>query len=109
MTKVTVYCTNNINVGIKIFGHANDNAMEGEDIVCAGISALAINFINSVDKFTTDEEYSLGTDEVSGLIDFKFKGAIGSKAQLLLDSLVLGLVNLQEEYKDYILVDYKEV
>lgn len=109
MTNITIYSTNNKNIGIRIFGHANDNAVEGADIICAGISALAINFINSVDKFTTDEEYSLGMDEQSGLIDFKFEGIVSSKAQLLIDSLILGLVNLEQEYKDYIKVDYKEV
>lgn len=109
MTNITIYSMNNKNIGIRIFGHANDNAVEGEDIICAGISALAINFLNSVDKFTTDEEYSLGMDEQSGLIDFKFEGTVSSKAQLLMDSLILGLVNLEQEYKDYIKVDYKEV
>ncbi|MFR2781914.1 MAG: ribosomal-processing cysteine protease Prp [Clostridium sp.] len=39
--------------GIVIEGHAG-YAEEGEDIICAAVSALAINFYNSVETFTED-------------------------------------------------------
>ena len=45
MTNITIYCKNNKYIGICLSGHSG-YADEGEDIVCAGISALTINFIN---------------------------------------------------------------
>ena len=40
--------------GIVMEGHAG-YAQEGEDIICAAVSALALNFFNSVETFTEDE------------------------------------------------------
>ena len=40
--------------GIVMEGHAG-YAEEGEDIICAAVSALALNFFNSVEAFTEDE------------------------------------------------------
>ena len=45
MTNITVYCKDNTYTGFRIEGHAG-YADEGEDIICAGISVLAINFVN---------------------------------------------------------------
>jgi hypothetical protein len=107
MTKITVFRTNDIYTGIRIAGHAG-YAEAGEDIVCAGISVLAINFINSVEEFTEDE-FIVDTDEEGALIDFKFKAVPTNESRLLMKSLVLGLADLQQENKDFISLDYKEV
>lgn len=107
MTKITVYVKDNIYSGICIAGHSGF-ADEGEDIVCAGISVLAINFINSVEKFTTDK-FQMTENEDDGIIDFQFLHMPDSDAQLLLKSLVLGLEEMEKEYNDFISLDYKEV
>ena len=41
-------------VGFRMTGHA-EYAEYGSDIVCAAVSVLVINTINSVEKFTDDE------------------------------------------------------
>ena len=54
MTKVTFYQNSeNQCVGFTSEDHAG-YAQEGEDIVCAGISALVINTVNSIEDFTED-------------------------------------------------------
>ena len=107
MTHITVYRTNQLPVGIRVEGHAG-YADAGADIVCAGISVLTINFINSVESFT-DDKFEVNSDEEGAVIDFKFTDVPSDKSRLLFDSLVLGLRDLQNENKDFISLDSKEV
>ena len=107
MTHITVYRTGDTYAGVRIEGHAG-YADAGEDIVCAGISVLAINFINSVEKFT-DDKFTVTSDEEGGLIDFRFSAIPSVESRLLMKSLVLGLGDLEEVNKDFISLDYKEV
>ena len=58
MIKATVFKNstdsgNAVYTGIVMEGHAG-YADEGEDIICAAVSALALNFFNSVEAFTED-------------------------------------------------------
>ncbi len=46
--------------------------MQGEDVVCAGVSALVINTINSIGNLT-EEAFSIDTDEESGQIVFRLE------------------------------------
>ena len=79
--------------GIVIKGHAG-YAEEGEDIICAAVSALAINFYNSVETFTDDGfEGIAGQEDVQ--FDFRFTSDISPESQLLMNSLVLGLQNIE--------------
>ena len=89
-------------------GHAG-YAQEGEDIICAAVSALALNFFNSVETFTEDEfEGRAGQEDVQ--FEFRFTSDISPESQLLMNSLVLGLRNIEKDYgKSYINVKYKEV
>ena len=108
MTNITVYCKDKTYIGFRMSGHSG-YADAGEDIVCAGISALAINFINSVEQLT-DEKYSMFEHEEDGIIDYMLEGEpLSREAEILIKSLVLGLVELEKEYKDFISLDYKEV
>ena len=99
-------------MGFKSKGHAGF-ADSGYDIICAGVSALVINFINSAEELC-HAEYSLDTDEETGLIDYKislsFSSPAGHDADLLMKSLVLGLQGIQNTYgNDYIILKFREV
>ncbi len=49
-------------------------------------------------------------DEETGGFSFRFTGSVSRESRLLIDSLVLGLTNIQESYgKKYIHIRYKEV
>jgi uncharacterized protein YsxB (DUF464 family) len=96
------------NVGFEVSGHAG-YAKRGEDIVCAAISVLTINTINSIEKFT-DDKFVLKQNERTGFISFKLKGKPGDEASLLLKSMILGLTDIVKEYGDeYIRLIFKEV
>ena len=82
--------------GFHIEGHSGYDD-RGKDIVCAAVSALAINCVNSIEEFTEDE-FSVGSDEARGMIDFELSGAGSERAELLLHSLILGLESISETY-----------
>lgn len=107
MIKAIFYSRNNKYFGFKISGHAEYGCC-GRDVVCAGTSALVINTINSIDKFTQD---STVTEECEdGLVRFKIVGDVSSESRLLLRSLRLGLCSIYEEYgDDYIQIYFREV
>ena len=107
MTNIMIYCRDNKYIGFCVSGHSG-YAKEGEDIVCAGISALTINCINSIEQLTA-EKFHMFQHEDDGIIDYILEEKPGMEAEILLKSLVLGLTDLENEYKDFISLDYKEV
>ncbi|MCR5213226.1 MAG: ribosomal-processing cysteine protease Prp [Eubacterium sp.] len=108
MIKAVFYTRNDKIFGLKIDGHAYYGGFFAKDVVCASVSALVINTLNSISKYTKDKlevkEYR------SGLIKFKIDGAISPQSDLLLKSLQLGLTDIYGEYGDkYIRVYFREV
>ena len=83
--------------GFRMSGHA-EYAEYGQDIVCAAVSALVINTINSIEQYTEDA-FESSVDPETGTVLFKIKDMpVGSSSELLLKSLVLGLSGIQDEY-----------
>ena len=87
-------------------GHAG-YAQEGYDIVCAAVSVLVINTVNSLEAFTED---SFEAEEADGYVSFKFTAPVSERGKLLMDSLVLGLTEIEHSYNNrYLTVKVKEV
>lgn len=109
MTKITIFKNNDKKfLGFDCLGHAG-YADAGEDIVCAGISVLVINTINSLSMYT-GEVFSTDSDEESGRIILRFASPAGHDADLLMKSLVLGLKEIQNTYgNDFIILNFREV
>ncbi|MCL1997030.1 MAG: ribosomal-processing cysteine protease Prp [Defluviitaleaceae bacterium] len=69
----------------------------GDPIVCAAVSLLSLNTINSVDKFT-QQVFTHSIDN-GGFLTFECKSdTVDKEAALLLNSLLLGLVGIEESY-----------
>ena len=83
-------------------------AESGSDIVCAAASALAQNTVNSIEQFT-DDAFCVDVDEVSGGLDVRLEPGYSKETELLLNSLILGLQGIEEEYMEYIDVIFEEV
>ena len=97
MIKISIYQNEeDVITGFRLIGHAG-YADHGQDIVCAAVSVLVINTINSIEQFTKDV-FSLEQDEESGMIEFHVTSKISDESKLLLNSLFLGLSGVQEEY-----------
>ncbi len=108
MTQVTIY-NNELDeiVGFKAYGHAGyDEA--GYDIVCAAISVLTINTVNAIDAYA-DDRTSLITDELDGSMEYKILDRPTAEATLLLNTMVLGLESIVQNYENYIDLKFEEV
>lgn len=81
--------------GIKVFGHAN-YATEGQDIVCAGATALVQTLIKSIEDLTEDEiEYDISP----GRADIKY-GNLSEKSKTLIDSFFVGICMIADEFPE---------
>ena len=109
MTTITIIKSKNGNYKqVTCLGHAG-YAGSGEDIVCAAISMLVINTVNSLEALT-DAKLQVDTDGESGMIDFKFLEDLKEDGSLLVDSLILGLKSVEDQYgKRYVKLKFKEV
>ena len=108
MITITIYQNHEDVTGFRCIGHSG-YAESGSDIICAGVSALVINTINSIDSLT-NSSFHLETEEESGLIDFTFEESADHDAQLLVESMILGLQGIQTNYgKKFLTLDFKEV
>lgn len=103
MIRVTIYHNDADQcVGFRMEGHA-EFAAYGEDIVCSAVSALVINTMNSVGTFTKDN-FEDAIHQEEDVVSFEITSKpVSHDAQLLLNSLVLGLESIAKEYgKKYI-------
>ncbi len=100
--------TGGLYCGFAIEGHAG-YARRGKDIICASVSALAINCINSIERFTEDA-METECNEKTGYLRLLLTESVSKESQLLLDSLMLGLQDIQESYgSHYINIRFEEV
>ena len=82
---------------IKISGHAN-YAVSGSDIVCAGVTALALTLIKSIKDLTDDKiEYEISP----GRVDIKY-GNLSEKSKTLVDSFFVGIYLMADEFPEHV-------
>ena len=94
MIQAKVSIKNNKYNSFSCTGHAG-YGYKGNDIICAAVSTLVINTANSIEKLTDcDFKAQNNGDEIK----YIFNSEPDEKASLLMDSLVLGLKEIQKEY-----------
>ncbi|HLU22016.1 MAG TPA: ribosomal-processing cysteine protease Prp [Bacillaceae bacterium] len=90
-------------------GHANF-ADKGQDIVCAGASAVAFGSVNAIIALTGIEPEIEQAD--SGFLKctfpHKLSDEVSKQLQLLLDSMVISLQTIERDYSDFINISFKE-
>ncbi|WWR14561.1 ribosomal-processing cysteine protease Prp [Lachnospiraceae bacterium JLR.KK008] len=109
MTTITVFqSTEGRYKGFYCEGHAGFSKA-GTDIVCAAVSILVINTINSIAQFG-GQKFTCSQKEKDGVIRFELAGEPTKETSLLLDSMILGLKEVEKQYhKKYLKVNFKEV
>ena len=95
MVTATVYKDPSGYLSFSCSGHAGFMT-KGKDIVCSAISMLTINTANSIMTLT---DSGISINENDGFISWRFEDKPDEKATLLMDSLILGLRSIEEEYK----------
>lgn len=111
MIKVRIYRNDKLKIyGFQLSGHA-DFSDDGDDIICSAVSILVINTINAIETFT-DEEFQTDADETEGgFIKYSLplikNGKENKDVELLLETMLLGLNNIENEYGCYIKINDK--
>ena len=83
--------------GITIYGHAG-YAEAGKDIVCAGVTALTENLIDSIESLTKDEiQYEISP----GGVDIHYKN-LSEAGKLLVDSFFLGICLIVDDFPEHV-------
>ena len=83
--------------GITIDGHAG-YAEAGKDIVCAGVTALTENLIDSIESLTKD---TIQYDITLGRADIYFKN-LSEAGKLLVDSFFLGICLIVDDFPEHV-------
>jgi len=109
MTYATFYknSQNGEIIGFKTEGHAG-YADKGNDVVCAAISMLVINTINSIEMFTVDD-CEIIEDENNAVISLMADSQQSIESRILLKSLELGLNQVAQGNPDYLSIKVEEV
>ena len=94
MTTIVIFKSKDSYKGFTCTGHAGF-ALSGKDIVCASISVLVINTLNAIEKFA-GEQADVATED--GVIECHFPNEINDKTKLLMDTMLLGLKDIEKNY-----------
>ena len=106
MTTILIRKTKDSYQGFNCIGHAG-YADAGSDIICAAVSVLVVNAVNSIETFTDDK---FAAREDHGIVELILEGSVSDKTTLLLDSMILGLRDIQTQYgNEFIRLKIEEV
>ena len=93
--------------GLQSKGHAGYGS-RGTDIVCASVSILTINTINSIQKLTSDK-CNEKVNARKATIDFEIDGEVSRESKVLLESLKMGLEAISKDYPGNVKITVEEV
>lgn len=84
--------------GFRVRGHAG-YAEAGQDIVCAAVSVLVYNFINSAERFA---DVALDVRDRGDELSCRFPPMLNPRAKLLFDSMLFGIEQVAEQYPEHV-------
>ncbi|WP_127529701.1 ribosomal-processing cysteine protease Prp [Paenibacillus kobensis] len=91
-------------VKFEVSGHAN-YAKRGQDIVCAGVSAVTVGTVNSIEAVAgVNLPYSIRDGWVSSDIPTQADSSVDERVQLLLESMAVMIGSIQETYGKYVTI-----
>ncbi len=95
-------------MGFKLEGHAGSGEY-GKDIVCAAISMLSINTVNSIEKFT-DDVFTCNADPERGHLELLAENGFSKDGELLMKSFELGITGVFKQYgNEFLNIKFEEV
>lgn len=110
MIKVLVHQKDGNLVGMKVSGHAQSDEY-GKDIVCASISVLAQTCLLALDQVAKIEDILFTIDD--GFLTFTLPERMTltqrEKANVIIESILVGIKGTQEMYPEYIRISEREV
>ncbi len=91
-------------VGCTITGHANA-AKKGEDLVCAGVSAISVGTLNAL---VSECEDTIVETMNEGFVDIQVQH-IQNNQQMILKTMIIQLETIQAAHPNYIKILKQEV
>ena len=107
MIRVNVKETSNRISSFEMSGHA-DFAEHGQDLVCAGASAVSFGAVNAIMELTGIEPEIQQAD--SGFLKVSFPDGLDEKTdgqvQLLVRAMIVSLKTIEQDYEEYIKITF---
>ncbi|TWT09026.1 ribosomal-processing cysteine protease Prp [Planomicrobium sp. CPCC 101079] len=107
MIQVTVKESSNRISSFEMSGHA-DYAEHGQDLVCAGASAVSFGAVNAIMELTKIEPVIEQAD--SGFLKVAFPEGVDEKTdeqvQLLVRAMIVSLKTIEQDYGKYIKITF---
>ena len=109
MVRVTVFEERGTPVGFELTGHADAGAY-GEDIVCAGISAITETALLGVtDVLKLDAAWARQEGHLRCELSRETSPEDMAKAAIVFNTMIAGLTSLQRAYPKSLKFSYREV
>ena len=109
MVRVTVIREQGTPVGFELTGHADQGAY-GEDIVCAGISAITETALLGItDVLKLDAAWTREDGHLRCELSRDTAGEDIEKAAVVFNTMIAGLTSLQKAYPKSLKFSYREV
>lgn len=107
MVKVLITKEDSYYKSFTMEGHAGFNP--SNDIVCSAISVLGYTLAGSLNnKFPNYPPHEIKSLE-SGLVDITFKKCSGIEFNTIIETIILGLLQVELKYPENITIEVKEV
>ncbi len=109
MTTAVIHSDKNGIVGFEISGHCGYLG-DGYDIVCSAISAMSQMVIVGLEEIVSiDAKVEIGDGELFCRISDMSRCDKLEKARVLFETLRLGIINISDQYPEYVRILEKEV
>lgn len=93
--------------GFTVNGHA-DYAPEGQDIVCAGVSAITQTaLIGLLNHLEVKPRYKINKGNLEVFLADDISNEDFDKAQIILSTMLAGLQSLQESYSEHVQLEIR--
>ncbi|NSW90600.1 MAG: ribosomal-processing cysteine protease Prp [Firmicutes bacterium] len=92
----------------EIKGHSGFG-QQGEDIVCAGVSALGYTAVGALAELAGIESYAEKEGYIRCSIPEDVKEDLKPIIRIILETVVIGLKQIENSYREYVVIKEQEV
>lgn len=102
MVMIKIFREKNRIKGFEIKGHAMANQDDTFDLVCAGVSSIALTALTGLVEYLQlkDLEPEIKEGYIFCMLPIELNEVLDIKAQAILETMILGLQGISMEYKN---------
>lgn len=108
MIKIEVFRKDGKILSFEVNGHAG-YAARGKDIVCAAVSVLAQTAAGAMQEIAGLCDYSIRDGHLKCEIPSTLTENNRKKAEIIMETIIVGFIQIQMEYKKFVRIQVKEV